>query len=219
MYTGYIIHKDKAELVEDHGNITEVDNVDNLRDIVILENALENYNEDYSEIMSIKSHLVNNTKNKKANAISCFTIGAASPLMSYGLGRFMALKDISNVSVPFGCMIGTVLVGFGLGEILSIPKKSKIKKLDVNLESLELITSSLEDVIKLEKEKSKKITGPYKVIDNLVDDDRLDNLLECYEEYKDDLTVEYDTNKKISSFGDNLYNKVFTKIMEKGLTK
>lgn len=44
-------------------------------------------------------------------------------------------------------------------------------------------------------------------------------LLECYEEYRDDLTVEYDTNKKISSFGDNLYNKVFTKIMEKGLTK
>lgn len=219
MYRGYIIHEDKALLVEDYGKITEVDNVDNLKDIVILENALENYKEDYSEIMSIKSHLVNKTKNKKANAISCFTIGAASPLMSYGLGRLMALKDISNVSVPLGCMMGTVLVGFGLGEILSTPKKSKIKKLDVNLENLELVTSSLEDVIKLEKEKSKKIAGPYKVIDNLDDDDRLDNLIECYEEYKDDLTVEYDTNKKISSFGDTLYNKVFTKIMEKGLTK
>lgn len=63
MYKGYIIHVDKVNLVEDYGRITEIDNVDNLRDILILENTLENYNEDYVDLVSLKNRI----KNKRSD--------------------------------------------------------------------------------------------------------------------------------------------------------
>lgn len=126
MYKGYIIHKDKALLVEDSGKITEVDNVDNLKDILVLENTLDYYNEEYVDYAYVKDELKNRRINRKSNAIDGFTIGAASPLMSYGIGKLIAINDISDITIPLGCMVGTVMIGFGLGELKLRPKKKKL---------------------------------------------------------------------------------------------
>lgn len=154
-------------------------------------------------------------------AIATFAIGALSPLMSYGIGTAFATTDISQVALHLGCAMGTVLAGYGILELATVPKKERIKKLDVNIKAVDLVTRSLEDVIKLEKEKSKKITGPYKVIDNL-DEDTYDNFVQYFENNKNNLFKEYEKKQIITdSSDDQLYNKVLTRMIinSKGLTK
>ena len=213
MYKGYIIHEDKVNLVEDYGRLTEVDNVDNLRDILKLENTLENYCEDYWDYVDLKRDLNNKKRNKKSMAIASFTIGALSPLMSYAIGNYIAYNDISAISLPFGCAVGTILSGYGILELATIPNKEKIKNLEVNIRNTRLVIESLEDVIKVEKEESKKISENYKVVDNLFEDP-YDNLIEYFENNKDNLFEEYGRYKEIiNSSNDRLYNKVLTRMV------
>lgn len=221
MYRGYITYEDKASLVVDNGRIIKADNVDNLKDILVLENTLENYNEDYSDLIDYKNSLINRNKNNKSMAIACASVGLVSPFMSYELGKLMVKDDVADITIPLGCVMGSVLLLGAFSNLIASKNSSKLKKLDVNIKKIDLVTKSLEDVIKIEKEKSKKISEKYKVINNL-ELESYDTFVEYYDKNKDNLLEEYNRKEIITeSTNDQLYNKVLTRMLirDKGLIK